>query len=469
MKFTPKYRHSGAALSKQKSAGIFLIDLALALAVSTVLLVSQISTVNEAVNESLANGTGEYLVALQAGVNKYVNDNESSLQSSLPVAGFANPLQPTNAELLAAHYLPIGFGANSPLGLSFVNKLKLNGTCPGQNCSVSGLTVSTTPYIDVTGIVRNDLLGIAVAKIGADGSQSMAGSSGTMTGFGGNYSIPGSTFNTVDGTLGIRIGDNSGFNSLLTQYYKLDGSRALTGPMNANAQNINGVNVLQANNVQVSQSLSISGTAVAGSSCAAADNGKVMTNATGDGLVICNNSVWEQVGNAVTGITPGGSCSVNNQFGTDATGTGYVCNGVYWTSISNFANPGDACSPKATVAISKATNEQLVCMNGQFIKFSSLIPANVSVSGHLIVHDGDVINKPNCDAGGSPNYSLTLVQTSVDVSIAPPYQSTYVAAQNNGSSWTILLRLKKSVADGGGEVSGNAYGLSAVMTLECSY
>ena len=465
----PKRIRALPKLANGKSGGIFLIDLALALVVSTILLISQMSAVSEAVNDSLATATGQYMVALQAGVNNYVNANETAIQSGTAIAGFGNSLQPTIPELLSANYLPLGFSNTSPLGLSFVNKLKLIGTCPGSNCSVSGLSVSTIPYQDATGVIRNDLLAVAVAKIGNDGSQSMAGSGGKMTGYGGGYSLPASSFNTVDGIIGIRIGDNSGLNSLLSQYYKVDGSRVLTGPMNANNQNINNVNTLQASNIQASTSVSISGTATPGSACALTDSSKLMTSSNGDGLVICNNSLWELVGNAVSGITPGGACSVNNQFGTDATGVGYVCNGIFWSSLSNYANPGDACAPKGKVAISKATLEQLVCMNGQYIKMSSLIPSNVSVSNHLIVSDGMVVNKPNCDSGGTPNYSLTLVQTSVDVSIAPPFQSTYVAAQNNGPSWTILLRLKKAAADGGGEVSGNGYGLSAVMTLECSY
>lgn len=476
-KFTQqnRMRRTLPALAKKSSRGYFMIELALALVVSTMLLTSQVSQINEAVETSLATATGQYMVEQQSGLNKYQIDNLASLQSGSAIPGFPVPLKPTTSQLITEGYLPAGFSLTSPLGLTFVHEFKLSGTCPGTNCLVSGLSHSTTGYTDIGGAVRNDLLGIAVAKIGIDGSQSFAGSGGAMSGYAGGYSYPAANFGTVVGALGIRIGDNSGINSLLNQFYKLDGSRPLQGTMNANNNDIINIKDITStgtstlNDTIINGSLLLAGAAAPGTACVAGDAGKLKKKSSGDGLVICNNNVWTRVGDAVSGISPGGACAANNMLGTDPTGIAYVCNGNFWASLSNFANLGDACAPAGRSATSATTNEQLICKNGQYIKMSSMLAKNVQVGPHIAVQDGTIVPKPTCDIGGTPNYSLALTQSAVDVSIAPPFQSTYVAAQNNGASWTVLLKLKKSAADGGAEVSGSTYGLSALMTLECSY
>lgn len=468
-----KKRHS--LRMRPAELGYFLIEMALALAISSILLASQISKVTEALENSLATATGQYMIELQAGVNRYQMTNAASLGAGAPVTGFAVPLKPTTAELIVKDFLAKGFGLVSPLGLSFKHEFKLSATCPGADCVINGLTSSTTGYRDIGNIIRTDLLSVAVAKIGVDGSQSFAGSGGKMSGYAGSYEFVASDYGTVEGALGIRTGDNSGLNALLTPFYKLDGSRPLLGTMDANNNDIKNIKDITStgtntmNNAVINGTLLLAGTSAPGSACLAADVGKIKKSTTGDGLVICNNNVFEIIGNAVSGITAGGACSTANQLGTDAIGTAYVCNASFWTTLSNFANPGDVCAPSGKVATSIATNEQLICKNGQYMRITSLLPKNVAFSQHLVVQDGTVVTKPACDTGGLANFSLALTQSAVDVTTLPPYQSTYVAAQNNGATWTVLLRLKRSAADGGGEVSATPYGLSAVMTTECTY
>lgn len=473
MKNISQFRKVSQFKARTVMAGYLMIELALFLVVTTIIAAAQVSKIQEALENALAEGTGQYMVELQSAVNRYQSENDEKLKTGAAITGFTVPLRPTINELITAKYLPAGFGPVSPLGLTFVNVLTPDG-CPGVSCVVNGVTYSTTGYRDVGNIVRSDLLGIAVAKIGIDGGQSMADTPGLITGYASSYSIPNPSGATV-GILAIRTGANSGLNSLLSQFYKLDGSRKLTGTMDANSNDIRNIKdllstgVLTMNDGVVNGSVMLNGSSAAGSACVAGDTGKIKKSATGDGLVICNSGLWEQVGSAVSGISAGAACSTLNLLGTSATGVAFICNGSFWTSLSKFASAGDACAPSGTTATSSATNEELVCRNGQFVRMSSLLPKNVQVGAHFSVRDGDVVNKPTCDVGGIPNYSLALSQSGVDVSIAPPYQATYVAAVNNGASWTILLRLKRSPADGGGEVSGTPYGLSAVMTLECTY
>lgn len=467
-------RHLRGHQCKNTIRGSILVEMALYLIIASILLVAQATSIRSDLENQISTATGQYLVQIQSGINLYQSANDVVLKQTTPtITGFVNPLQPTTAELIAKNYLPTGFSTVSPNGLSFKHELN-QVNCPGVSCTITGLSYSTTGYRDVGNIMRADLLAIAVAKIGVDGSQSLPVSGGTLTGYAGSYSVANPAGN-VAGTLAIRIGDMSGFSALLAQFYKLDGSRSLTGNMNVNGNDLNNIQNLTSTalatltDVAISNKLLMSGSAAPGAACVAGDSSKLMKSTTGDGLVICNNLLWEAVGSAVSGITVGGACTLKNQLGTDPRGVAFLCNGSVWSNVSTYANAGEVCAPAGRVAVSSSTNEQLVCKGGQYLKLTSLLTKNVQVGQHLAVKDGDIIVKPICDIGGIANYSLTLTQSAVDVSIAPPYQSTYVAASNNGATWTILLRLKKSAADGGTEVSGNTYGISAVMTLECTY
>ena len=95
----------------------------------------------------------------------------------------------------------------------------------------------------------------------------------------------------------------------------------------------------------------------------------------------------------------------------------------------------------------------------------NLIAKSVEVSRQLIV-DGNTITKPACDTGGTASYSFQMTQTVVDVSVVPPRQALYVAAVDNGPSWSVKIRLKDN---SGGDFSASPYNVSAVMKLECSY
>jgi hypothetical protein len=109
--------------------------------------------------------------------------------------------------------------------------------------------------------------------------------------------------------------------------------------------------------------------------------------------------------------------------------------------------------------------EQLVCKNGTYVKLLSLLNKRVEVS-RVLVTDGSTVPKPSCDAGGTEAYSFQLTQTVVDVSVTPPRQAMYVAAFDNGTSWTVKIKVKDST---GAEFTANNYSVSAVMKVECGY
>jgi type II secretory pathway pseudopilin PulG len=455
----------------KNEGGYLLLELALVLAISTILLTGQINQIVTAVDEGNSISTAKYLQVLQGAINEYHQDHEVALKTpGATVTGFANPLQPTVPELLAGGFLEPGFPIRSPLGLTFQNELVRSGTCPaGPDCRVSGFARSTGPYRDGEGQLRIDTLTAAVTYIGLDAGMSLPESPALLTSVGGATVT--NPAGSVAGTLAIRVGHGSGSLPRLTQYYKLDGSRALAGAMNANSNDIKSVRNLEVIGTSTAQNLVVKGdakielNAAPGSACSATSDTAIRRNSSGTGLVICSGGSWQMVGNVIAGIADGEPCTAAGQLGSNTTGAGFVCNGAYWSSLNTTANAGDTCAPEGRVATAINNREQLVCTSGRFVKLSNVLSKTVEVKRWL-VQDGMNVAKIGCDVGGTPTYSFHLLQTVVDVSVTPPRQVMLIRARDGGVYWTVEIKVKDNT---GAEFSANSYSINAVMRLECTY
>jgi hypothetical protein len=454
----------------KNEGGYLLLELALVLAIATIMLSGQINQIITAVDEGNALSTAKYLQRLQGGINEYEQANEVAVKTAgATITGFANPLQPTIPELVTGGYIEAGFPVRSPLGITFQNTLARTGTsCPeGPDCRVSGFATATAPYKDGEGQLRIDILTSAVTYIGLDAGMSLPESPALLTSVGG--ATVANPAGAVAGILAIRIGHGSGLLPLLTQYYKLDGSRPLVGAMNANGHDINGVRDLEASRLVKSLNVAVTGDvqfqagAVPGTTCTL--DGSTRKNANGTGLVICSGGSWQLVGNVVAGIGDGQPCTEAGQLGSNTTGAGFVCNGSYWSTVNSTATAGDTCAPAGRMATAISNREQLVCSNGRFVRLANMLSRQVEVS-RLLVTDGTTVNKPACESGGTASYSFQLTQTVVNVAVTPPRQAMYIAAADNGLSWVIKIKVKDNT---GAEFTANDYSISAVMKLECAY
>jgi hypothetical protein len=484
---------------KSKQGGSLMIEMALYLAISTILMASQIAKVNQDMESSLSVGTGQYLTSLQSGGNKYVLDNALPLTSNpLPSSFTKNGvtfsgthiLQPTIADLINAGYLPIGFGNTSPLGLSFNITLAQIGTCPGAGCNVTGYAISTAPYKDATGALRTDVLSDALRTIGIDAGMSYADVPGTLRGYGGSWSAPNPTGDP--GRLAIRVGSDSGIAALLAQFYKTDGTRPLAGTMDAANNDVSNVKNLTTQNIQISNTATIqdakiagntfmNGVATAGSACLAGEQNAVRRNANQPGLVFCGNGLWQTVGNAIAGISAGSGCSLTGQLGTNESGVAYICNGTTFDSLLPFkAAPGAFCSQPGATAISTVDSEQLVCKGSPlpvYQKLTDLLGKTVEYD-RLNVQDKNIVVFPPCAAGGVPGYSFDTRQSLTDMGVVPPRQLLVYGANLIAGGWAISIKLKNDVGSyfgtgpvkDAGDPSPNApYNLTAVLRRECTY
>lgn len=459
----------------RRQKGYLLIELGLVLIVSTILLASQFNKILNTLDEMNAESTAGYLKEVQSGVNRYIEENLQALKTNNAVTGFTVPLQPTIAQLQAspAKYVDARLAGTSALGLQFNIVITRDPACDvsadDPACVISGIIHSTAGYRDAGGQVRIDVLGSALKAIGRDGAISYPESAGQLRFQGGTTMV--NPVASTAGILAVRIGNQSGITALLNPYYRHDGTKPLTGRMNANQQNIIDVKNVEVTDratlgeVFVKRDLNLESFAAPGSACTAAQERSVRRNASGSGLALCSNAVWQQVGNVVPGIADGTPCTSAGTLGTNATGVGFVCNGSYWNTMNEFANLGDACNPYGKTAVRISNRETLVCRNGQYVRLQVLINRSIVITRSL-VKDGDVVSKLACDPGGTPAYSFNMTQTVVDVAVTPPRQAMFVSATDNGASWTVNLRLRDHT---GAEFSANSYSITAVMNIECWY
>ena len=227
-----------------------MFEATLGVALMTMALANSNMQAVRANERSTAIQTGQYMSGLQAGINKFIAGNGDQL-SGRTATGYvdpngapitlANPTSPTIAELQKYGFLPMGYTTNNPSNLAF--KITITPTnCPGVGCQLPAL-VESSPYRDVQGNVRNDLLGFAVNAAGLDGGQSLPNNPGTYFSRGASWNLP-NTYSGAAGALAMRAGSlTTGYVDTLP-FYKTDGSRALTGPMNANGNDVNNVATL---------------------------------------------------------------------------------------------------------------------------------------------------------------------------------------------------------------------------------
>ncbi|TES62208.1 hypothetical protein E2P84_42395 [Burkholderia cepacia] len=315
------------AAAIRRQAGYLLMELSLTLAVASIIQASQLSQVNSAIEQSFGVETGHYLANLQAGMNQYIMSNWGALSTGAAVGNgtitVANAYQPTLAELIQLGYMPQSTNPISPLGLQFVSKITPQN-CPGNSCTLYGLAYSTTPFTDGSGL-RTDVLGAAVQAVGVDAGMSYAATPGVMTGFANSWGnavanpVPGNPA----GILAVKLGTTSGLGNLLNQLYWRVGDHNLTGPMDANGQNINNVA-----NLNATGDVRAGGTVAAGGAVTAGTSVQANTTVAAGTSVTAGTTL--QAGNIATAGAP---CSGGIGASTDGRGLYFQCQDGRWVPL----------------------------------------------------------------------------------------------------------------------------------------
>lgn len=159
----------------------------------------------------------------------------------------------------------------------------------------------------------------------------------------------------------------------------------------------------------------------------------------------------------------GGQWTRPNKMGSVA-GVLYAIGGSGAASYTALKNVGDTCTTPGSVATS-TTGQQLICRGSNYVTTLNALP-NYRTMSKVLVKDGDVVAKPTCETGGTPAFSFEMTQTAVDVAIAPPLQSLYETATDQGASWKVVIHMKdRNTTD----TSANPYSITAIFHVQCYY
>lgn len=372
---------------------------------------------------------------IQAGVNNYINDNRLALitQATPVITGIADPFNPTLAELQTLNgskrYVAEGYDLPNALGMTYTVSLSRMpvGCTPGVNCTdITGMMTAVAPLLDpTTNEADGARIGHIASIIGVDAAASVHPNGSSLVGEDGPWVVSNPRGN-VPGILALRLGWGSVGYQLLDHLLPRSGERPMTGNLNMGTNSIVNVNQITATgSVQA---------------------GEFFTppKAVGD---VCTNP----------GATASGLGGGN--------GVVMVCSNGTWQIAMERANAGDACTPDGKIATSVVTTEQLICKNGIYVRMVNMLAKNVEI-GRFLVTDGMNVPKPACETGGVADYSWVTTRTAVDVAMAPPKQGLDLSTVDNGTSWTISIKLQDNF---GGQASGNAYNLLEIFKTECRY
>ncbi|MFC5511101.1 hypothetical protein ACFPOU_08170 [Massilia jejuensis] len=416
-------------------------------------------------------------VLIQAGVNKYINDNRLTfLNSAAPaITGFSAPFAPTMRELQASPadnpYIPSGYNLANQLGMTYTVNLSLlpAGCTPNVNCTdVTGTVVSVAPLLDPTtnpAMADGKRVGNIANKIGIDAASSKVGAGTLLTGPAGDWALTNPRGN-VPGILAMRVGYGSVASNGLDHLLPRDGSRPMAGTLR-----LGGNPIADASTIAATSHISTTGGNITtNTGSITTTSGSITTSSgsitTASGNITATNGKVSGTYFAPGVQTPGASCTDLRAIGTAANGAVLVCRGNAWrANVGPFAEKGDACTRPGQLATTWTTDEAVMCRGTTYVSLANQIGKYVEISRQSVV-DGSVVPHATCDVGGTPTFRFGMVQTAVDVSSAPPKQVTNLTAIANANSWTVSYKLRD---DMGNQTSANVYNLQALMYLECKY
>lgn len=126
------------------------MELALALALLTLVAVWGVQAQVDRARDAAAQAAGVWLVEIRHGMLQMLGSHFDALAERQPphTAGrrpFKDPLQPDIDELRRAGHLPSSFPTRSPLGFKARIVVLRDGRCPGPGCRLDALAYTDTP------------------------------------------------------------------------------------------------------------------------------------------------------------------------------------------------------------------------------------------------------------------------------------------------------------------------------------
>lgn len=240
---------------------------------------------------------------------------------------------------------------------------------------------------------------------GADAGMTPPGQTGQLVGTGNSWQTP--MAGVQVGTLAMRVGSYSATDAILSQFYMLNGSRKLTGAMNANGNNINSVGNLSAQGKIATNGL----------------NPNDLPSGWGGGI-----RTWDVYAGGTVGVGAGGGAmpvafmdqtgtvqgqSVNSTGNVNASGTLWSNGGVVTNGNMTLATSGSQITNPGRMHINVGENLYLQPWSGG----STIVgggggSGNLQVTGTTYMY-GPTVNQgyTYLNGGGVVNSSLSMAAT----------------------------------------------------------
>jgi hypothetical protein len=231
----------------RRARGFALVELAAVIALSTLLVAWKAPQLVRDVEDASMDSVGVYMQVLNRAVEKYNLSNHAALASGAPVAGFADPMAPTIAELRTARYLanpefPTTITRQAiPVAVRIVPQ-----NCPGADCQIFGVSYATAPMTFGTNNTRYDLVARFLQASAGAGAASSSSDPGIIRSAAFNVPNPNGA---VGGTIAIGTYVDEG---LYQRFVQIQDTRD---------PDLQG-NLTVAKNVNVHQDLNVGGNAV---------------------------------------------------------------------------------------------------------------------------------------------------------------------------------------------------------------
>lgn len=229
---------------RSSQAGYTASAMAIMLTVASVTTIGVSSRTLNFAAEAQGAAHGKILSDVNQAIGVYMANNYPALQNGTPIAGVTNPYSPTIPELQAMGGLNAQLSPTPPLGGSYATQIAREPAgCTGSGCNLTSRVWLTAAFLNTdTGNPDIRRLGAAVQEIGGDGGFSDNTSPATIRGIAG-WSRP----NPVLNQAGILMAINGYGSSAFGQFFRKDGSVAMTGSADFGGQSLNNANVLSAN------------------------------------------------------------------------------------------------------------------------------------------------------------------------------------------------------------------------------
>lgn len=213
-------------MKKKLSRGFSLIEMSIVLIIMGLIVSSQVLTLKAEASKATGQILGDEAVVITGAVQTLIGQNFEAMTTGAAVAGYANPMAPTLAELRADGVLAAGVKDVNSLGTGWnILITKQPAACVPPACDLAAIITTSAPVTNSSGVVDYAILGAAAKKAGGDAGYSDNITPTLLSGINAAWTVANPVALTPAGIFGMRTGYGS---SALSQFVRMGDTRAVS-------------------------------------------------------------------------------------------------------------------------------------------------------------------------------------------------------------------------------------------------